>query len=281
MQITEHVHAIKIPFQVKTDLGILERFVYTYLITGKQICLIDNGVVSSEDVIFDYMAKIGLKPDDIYLMILTHSHPDHIGSAKSIKEKSGCKVAAHSGEISWIENVDLQAKERPVPNFHSLVEGSVKVDEVIEDKDILDLGNNISLKIIHTPGHSQGSISLLIEEEGVLLTGDVIPIKGDLPIYDDSKESIGSIEKLREIEGIEILLSAWDEPQEGNEVYRTMDEGINYLKQVHLSVSKVANENSNLDSLRLCKLVLKDLGIPEMAANPIVARSFQSNLNNL
>lgn len=107
MQITEHVHAIKIPFQVKTDSGILERFVYTYLITGKQICLIDSGVVSSEGVIFDYMAKMGLKPDDIYLMILTHSHPDHIGSAKSIKEKSGCKVAAHSGEISWIENVDL------------------------------------------------------------------------------------------------------------------------------------------------------------------------------
>lgn len=281
MQITEHVHAIKIPFQVKTDSGILERFVYTYLITGKQICLIDSGVVSSEGVIFDYMAKIGLKPDDIYLMILTHSHPDHIGSAKSIKEKSGCKVAAHSGEISWIENVDLQAKERPVPNFHSLVEGSVNVDEILEDKDILDLGNDLSLKIIHTPGHSQGSISLLIEEEGVLLTGDVIPIKGDLPIYDDSAKSMESIRKLKEIKGIEILLSAWDEPQEGNEVYRTMDEGINYLKQVHLSVSKIANENSNLDPLKFCKLVLKDLGIPEMAANPIVARSFQSNLNNL
>lgn len=281
MQITEHVHAIKIPFQVKTDSGILERFVYTYLIAGKQICLIDSGVVSSEGVIFDYMAKIGLKPDDIYLMILTHSHPDHIGSAKSIKEKSGCKVAAHSGEISWIENVDLQAKERPVPNFHSLVEGSVNVDEILEDKDILDLGNDLSLKIIHTPGHSQGSISLLIEEEGVLLTGDVIPIKGDLPIYDDSAKSMESIRKLKEIKGIEILLSAWDEPQEGNEVYRTMDEGINYLKQVHLSVSKIANENSNLDPLKFCKLVLKDLGIPEMAANPIVARSFQSNLNNL
>lgn len=90
-----------------------------------------------------------------------------------------------------------------------------------------------------------------------------------------------SIRKLKEIKGIEILLSAWDEPQEGNEVYRTMDEGINYLKQVHLSVSKIANENSNLDPLKFCKLVLKDLGIPEMAANPIVARSFQSKLNNL
>jgi glyoxylase-like metal-dependent hydrolase (beta-lactamase superfamily II) len=186
MQITKHVHAIKIPFQVKTELGILERFVYSYLIAGKQICLIDSGIVSSEDVIFDYIEKIGLNPGDISLLILTHSHPDHIGSAKSIKKKSGCKVLAHPNEKSWIEDVDLQERERPVPNFHSLVDGSVKVDEILENGDVLNLGENISLKIIHTPGHSEGSISLLIPEEGVLFTGDVIPIKGDLPIYDDA-----------------------------------------------------------------------------------------------
>ncbi|WP_414468409.1 MBL fold metallo-hydrolase [Methanobacterium sp. ACI-7] len=281
MQIIENVHAIKIPFQVKTDSGILERFVYSYLITGKQICLIDSGVISSEGVIFDYMEKIGLKSGDISLMILTHSHPDHIGSAKSIKEKSNCKVAAHLGEKSWIENIDLQAKERPVPNFHSLVEGSVDVDEIIEDRDIINLGNEIILKVIHTPGHSKGSISLLIEREGVLITGDVIPIKGDLPIYDDPNESIQSIKKLREIEGINVLLSAWDEPKEGNDTYKVIDEGINYLKQIQLSVDKISNENSNLDTLKFCKMVLKDLGIPEIAANPIVARSFQSNLKNI
>ena len=123
MQITKHVHSIKIPFQVKTDSGNLNRFVYSYLIYGDNTCLIDSGVVSSEDIIFDYMEKIGLKPTDISLMVLSHSHPDHIGSAKSIKEKSGCKVMAHSGERSWIEDVELQAKERPVPNFHLLVGG--------------------------------------------------------------------------------------------------------------------------------------------------------------
>ena len=278
MQITKNVHAIKIPFQVKTDLGILERFVYSYLITGKQICLIDSGVVSSEDVIFDYMEKIGLNPKDISLMILTHSHPDHIGSAKSIKEKSGCKVLAHHKEKSWIEDVNLQEKERPVPNFHSLVEGSVEVDEILEDGDVLNLGENISLKIIHTPGHSEGSISLLIPEEGVLFTGDVIPIKGDLPIYDDAVESIHSIEKLKEIKGIKVLLASWDEPRKENDAYEVMDEGLDYLNQIQMSVNKIAKNKSNLTPLDFCKLVLKDLGIPEVAANQIVARSFQANL---
>lgn len=148
MQITEHVHAIKIPFQVKTESGVLDRFVYAYLIHGEEVCLIDSGVVGSEDVIFDYMQKIGLKPEDISLMILTHSHPDHIGSAKSIKAKSRCKVAAHPTEISWIEDVELQAKERPVPNFHSLVEGPVNVDDTLEDGNVLALDENISLSVI-------------------------------------------------------------------------------------------------------------------------------------
>lgn len=278
MQITKHVHAIKIPFQVKTDSGILERFVYSYLIVGEELCLIDSGVVSSESVIFDYLDNIGLKPDDISLLILTHSHPDHIGSAKSIKEKSGCKVAAHHGERLWIEDIDLQAKERPVPNFHSLVGGSVEVDVILEDGDVVNLCKEINLKIIHTPGHSNGSISLLIPGEGVLFTGDAVPIRGDLPIYDDAIESIQSIKKLKEIEGINVLLASWDEPQEGESAYQIMDEGLNYLKQIQISVDRIVEYNSVLDPLEFCKLVLKDLGMPEMAANPIVARSFQSNL---
>ena len=137
------------------------------------------------------------------------------------------------------------------------------------------------MKVIHTPGHSKGSISILIEKEGVLITGDVVPIKGDLPIYDDPNESIQSIEKLREIEGINVLLSAWDEPKENNDAYKVMEEGIEYLNQIQLSVNKINDLNPNMDPLEFCKAVLKDLGIHEMAANPIVVRSFQSNLKNL
>lgn len=279
MQITKHIYAIKIPFQVKTELGALDRFVYSYLIHGETVCLIDSGVVSSEDVIFDYMEKIGLKPEDISLMILTHSHPDHIGSTKSIKAKSRCKIAAHSGEISWIEDVELQAKERPVPNFHSLVEGSVDVDKILEDGDVLDLGKNISLEVIHTPGHSKGSISILIEKERVLITGDAVPLKGDLPIYEDIETTINSIKKLKSTSGIEALLASWDDPQEGNNVYQIMDDALDYLQNIHESVIKINKMNPSLESMEFCKMVLKDLGIPEVAANPIVARSFQANLN--
>jgi hypothetical protein len=57
-----------------------------------------------------------------------------------------------------------------------------------------------------------------------------------------------------------------------------MDEGLNYLNQIQMSVNKITKNNSNLNPLEFCRLVLKDLGIPEVAANPIVARSFQAKL---
>jgi glyoxylase-like metal-dependent hydrolase (beta-lactamase superfamily II) len=281
MQITEHVHAIKIPFQVKTDSGTLERFVYVYLICGEKIFLVDSGVSSSEEIIFDYLKKIGHNPSDISLMILTHSHPDHLGSALSIQRMSGCEIAAHHGEKSWIEDVDLQFKERPVPNFHSLVEGSVQVDHVLEEGDVFDLGGNLNLEVIHTPGHSAGSISLHIPVEGVLITGDAVPLRGDLPIYDDFAESIRSIEKLKGFEDLKVLLASWDDPQEDDNGYHRMDEALDYLKTIQEVVGKFSPENYPPDLMEFSRVVLKELGLPEAALNPIVVRSFQANLKEL
>jgi len=281
MQITEHIHAIKIPFQVKSNSGILERFVYSYLIYGDDVCLIDSGVSSSEKIIFDYLEKTGHAPDDISLMILTHSHPDHIGSAKSIQRISGCEIAAHEGEKSWIEDVDLQFKERPVPNFHSLVEGSVQVDLVLEDGEIVDLGGNIHLEVIHSPGHSTGSISLHIPRERVLITGDSVPLPGDLPIYDDFAKSVMSIERLKAVKCLEVLLASWDEPQKGDDIHQRMDEALDYLQHIQEVVEKLIPVNSPSESMEFCRIVLKELGLPEPAANPIVARSFQANLKEL
>jgi hypothetical protein len=53
---------------------------------------------------------------------------------------AGSLTPAHLSEKSWIEDVELQSKERPVPNFHSLVKGSVDVDRIIEEKEVLDSG---------------------------------------------------------------------------------------------------------------------------------------------
>jgi glyoxylase-like metal-dependent hydrolase (beta-lactamase superfamily II) len=197
MQITKHIHAIKIPFQIAIGPGIkVDRFVYVYLIYGKKIYLIDTGVATSEKMIFDYIRKTGRNPEDISLIVLTHSHPDHIGALHEIKRATGCTIAAHHGERSWIEDVEQQQRERPVPGFHSLVGGSVLIDRILENGDILDL-DGIRLEVFHTPGHSRGSISLLLPEDRALFTGDAIPLAKDLPIYDDVLASVRSIKKIK------------------------------------------------------------------------------------
>jgi len=160
MEITEHIHALKIPFQIPVGPGkMLERFVYAYLLLGPEICIIDSGVQNSEVLIFNYINFLGREPQEISLLILTHAHPDHIGSARAIKEASNCKLAAHPDAQAWIEDVEQQFKERPVPGFHDLVGGSTSVDLLLPDGKVIDLGP-VSLEVIHTPGHAMGSISL-------------------------------------------------------------------------------------------------------------------------
>ena len=245
MQITKNIHALRIPFNITDPSGkTIPRFVYVYLILGEKIYLIDSGVASSENIILDYLKKIGRSPEEISTLILTHSHPDHIGSAKAIKSISGCIVAAHAAERAWIEDVDLQARERPVPGFQTLVGGSVKVDLVLQDGDILDLGDGLRLHVLHTPGHSPGSISLWLPEDGALFCADAVPIPGDMPIYQDILDSFQSIEKLKSIREAKFLLAAWDSPRMGSEVYRIMDEGQDYLQHIHSAVLKVAAKDA-------------------------------------
>jgi hydroxyacylglutathione hydrolase len=277
MQITKHIHAIKIPFQIAIAPEIkVDRFVYIYLIYGKKIYLIDSGVANSEKMIFDYIRKTGRNPEDISLIILTHSHPDHIGAAHEIKRATGCTVSAHIGEKSWIEDVELQYRERPVPGFHSLVGGSVMIDRILENGDVLDL-NGIRLEVFHTPGHSRGSISLLLPEDGALFSGDAIPLAKDLPIYDDILASVRSIKKIKAIDGIEFLLSSWDDPKKDINAYQIMDEALSYIQRIHEAVTEVDMNDISHDPMELCRLVLRKLKLPEMSVNPLIARSFEAH----
>jgi hydroxyacylglutathione hydrolase len=282
MQVTDHVHALKIPFQITHPSGQkIPRFVYAFLIYGEKICLIDSGVAGSEKIILEYLKRTGRSPEEISLLILTHAHPDHIGAAAAVKRISGCTVAAHAADKSWIENVELQAKERPVPGFFSLVGGSVQVDKTLQEGDVLHLDGDLVLQVLHTPGHSPGSISLWLAEEGALFSADAVPIAGDMPIYQDILESFCSLEKLARIPEIKLLLAAWDEPRRDSEAYRILEEGRQYLQRIHSSVLKVARANpeqEELDSMQLCQRVLVDLGLTQTIANPLVAASFRASL---
>lgn len=283
MQINKYVHAIKIPFNITIPPGIpLERFVYVYLIYGTEgICLIDTGVASSVDMIFDYIRKTDRKVSDISRIIQTHTHPDHIGATRIIKGETGCSVEVHPAEKAWIENVHLQAKERPIPGFDSLVAGSVAVNRVREDGEVFDLGCGLRLQIFHTPGHSKGSISIMLLGFNMLFSGDAIPVPGELPIYEDILASVASIKKLMDIPDLNYLLPSWDEPRKRDEVYQRLEESLQYLQKVHEVVIKCSEEQSGLDLAELSKCALERLDLPPELANPLVARSFAASLSVL
>jgi hydroxyacylglutathione hydrolase len=282
MKITDQIHALKIPFQIREPSGqTVPRFVYVYIIYGEKICLIDAGVAFSEGIIADYLREMGRGTEEISRLILTHGHPDHMGAAKAIKEISGCTVASHSADKDWIEKTDQQERERPVPGFKDLVAGPVRIDEILQNGDFLDLGNGLEIEVLHTPGHSPGSISLWMPREGVLFSADAIPLDGAMPIYDDILASVQSIQRLRGMKGIEVLLSAWDEPRFGEDALRVMDQGLGYLQRIHGAVIKSAKADPSQDGMELCRMTFRELGLPEMMANPLTSRSFQSSLKIL
>jgi hydroxyacylglutathione hydrolase len=279
MEITKQVHALRIPFKLAVDSGKeLERFVYAYLIYGRKICLVDSGVSSSYRIIADYVRQTGRDPRDIEMLVLTHAHPDHIGGGRTVQKETGCRVAAHALDKPWIEDVDLQYRERPILNLYSLVEGPLKVDQDLKDGDTLDLGEGLLLKVIHTPGHSRGSISLVLEPKGVLFSADAIPMRGAVPIYDDVLLCIDSIRKLKKWKGLEVLLASWDEPRHGKEVYSLMEEGLLHFQQVHDAVRRVREESPETDLRALGSRVLGAMNLPQTALIPIVLRSIEAHL---
>ena len=282
MQVTEHIHALKIPFKLRVGPDkTVDRFVFAYLIFGDPICLIDTGVAGSEAIILDYIKQAGRDPREIARIVFTHSHADHIGGGKALKKQTGCKVAAHMDAKPWIEDVDQQYEERPIGNFYDLVGGSVEIDLALKDGDQVDLGDGKILEIFHTPGHSKGSISLLYNKDRALFTGDAVPKSGTVPIYEDVATSIESIKKLKEIKGLEILIASWDDPQFGASVYPSMDAGLQWFQQIHEAVLAETAGSDALDAKALSARVLKRLSFPEIPLVPIVVTSIEAHLKLL
>jgi hydroxyacylglutathione hydrolase len=282
MKVTEHIHALKIPFKLRVGPDkTLDRFVFAYLIFGDQICLIDSGVAGSETIILDYIKKAGRDPREISRLVFTHSHADHIGGSRAIKAQTGCKVAAHIDAKPWIEDVDRQYAERPIGNFYDLVGGSIEIDLGLKDGDQLDLGDGKTLEIFHTPGHSKGAISLLDHHDMALFTGDAVPKPGTVPIYEDVATSIQSIQKLKQIKGLKILIASWDNPQFGASVYPSMEAGLQWFQQIHEAVLKETAGSEDLELKQLSTRVLKRLGFPETPLVPIVVTSIGAHLKLL
>jgi glyoxylase-like metal-dependent hydrolase (beta-lactamase superfamily II) len=280
MKVTDHIHALKTHFQlVFSPERIVDRSVYVYIVFGDRIHLIDCGVKGAQQQIFDYVEANGRSRDEIETLVISHSHPDHIGAAVSVKEITGCKIAYHEAERDWIENTEKQYKERPLPGFHDLVEGPVAPDIVLKDGEMLKLENGLELKVYHTPGHSRGSVSLFLEKEGSLVTADALPLPGDLPLYEDIADSIASIKMMQSLAGIKTVFSSWEDPiQDPATIKHRMNESLQLFYKIHQAVCTQAEPG--LSEIDLCKKVVTALSLPPVAVNPIMAKAFASSVKH-
>ncbi len=115
------------------------------LITSKEMVVVDPG--AEPEVILSEIIKSGVKPEYI---INTHYHPDHTGANERIRKETGAKILIHEAEKEFI---------------------SFKPDKFLKGGEKIKIGNE-TLEVIHTPGHSAGSVCILGKD--FILTGDTI-----------------------------------------------------------------------------------------------------------
>ncbi len=133
--------------------------------------VIDPG--GDAEAILEACQAQSLRPE---IILLTHGHMDHMAAAAALQAATGARVMIHEA--------DRDAVEHPHPFWAQMVGGApaVKVDECLQDGQALTLGS-LTLRVLHTPGHSPGSICLLTD--GVIFTGDTLFAGGvgrtDLP----------------------------------------------------------------------------------------------------
>lgn len=283
MQISDHIHSLRIPFQIRIGLDkTIDRFVNVFWIHGSRICLIDAGIAGSRDAIFAAIREAGHDPRTLAWLVLTHAHPDHIGGAKTLRDSHNCQVMAHHDDAPWIWDVDRQIRERPVPGFQTLVEGSLNVDRLLSDVEEIHLDDAGTLTALHTPGHSKGHIALFHEPDAVLFTGDAVPVPGQLPIYDDPVQVVRSLRRLRDLhtEGMtpSVAVSSWDEPRRGDEIAASLQAGIDYVTRVHQAVVHEKSAAPTADVRFLTARVLRALALPESLAHPLLFRAIEAHL---
>jgi hydroxyacylglutathione hydrolase len=276
MQLSPNVFALRIPFTVYAGPVALERFVYAYVIVADRVWLVDTGVAGSAPKLLAAVTEAGRTERDVAEILLTHSHIDHIGSAKALVDLTGARVHAHPAERRWIEDIDCQAKERPVPGFHQLCNSSVAVTCPLADEQVLELSPALQVRVIATPGHSPGGVSFLLEEQGILFTGDAVPVQGDMPVYDDPVGSGRSVARLQGLRGLRMLASAWDQPRSGDDVQVALAKGAKVIEDVHKAVQATTGL-PEADPMAFCKEVVERLRMPPPFANPMSLRTFMGH----
>lgn len=134
------------------------------------LLVIDTGMPGNAGRIVTAIERLGRRPDDVRHIVLTHWHPDHIGSLAELKRRTGAPVAIHELDAPILAGGELPAKGRRAMGllFRLLRIARTVAEVTLRDGDAID-----GLEVIHVPGHTEGSIALR-RVDGVVFSGDAL-----------------------------------------------------------------------------------------------------------
>jgi hydroxyacylglutathione hydrolase len=169
-----------------------------YLIAGEEPVLIDCGGSLGYGALRHNLGQLGYEPKDIGRVIATHGHWDHLAGMEQLRKESDASLFIHRADREPVETGD---PDRTAAFLYGLTFPPLVVNGELEDGQKLRVGE-YRLRVIHTPGHTPGSVSLLVEIEGkkVLVAGDTLwggfhpKILSDLDAWEASLEKLAALE---------------------------------------------------------------------------------------
>ena len=195
--------------QIADGLYMLSGFVNMYLLdVAEGLTLVDAGLPKSDAKVLQAIQALGRAPGDLRHVVLTHAHPDHVGSLAAIVRATGARTYMHPLDIPVAGSGGPFRPMTAAPGllaglmFRLLVRADTRVeparvDQPISDGDVLPIGGG--LRVVHCPGHCAGQVALLWQDRGVLFAGDACSnIMGLSPPigYEDRSEGEHSQRKL-------------------------------------------------------------------------------------
>lgn len=195
-----------------------------FLITEERMTLIDAGLAGSKAMLERYLGEVGRSLDELDRIVCTHGHPDHVGGAREIADAAGAEISIHPTDL---EGVGLTLRQAlATPQGESMRGRLLQAMTphpgtalALNDGDVLPaLGG---LEVIHTPGHTPGSVCLYARGPRILFTGDVLQVRrGHLayasPIFShDHAAARASVQRLTHLDVAMIAFSHFRPMREG------------------------------------------------------------------
>jgi glyoxylase-like metal-dependent hydrolase (beta-lactamase superfamily II) len=224
---TTHVHPVSLGFDT------------CYVLKARGVIVLDAGQPKKGRAFVAGLRRTSILPEEVQLILLTHAHWDHMGSAAELKEITGAPLAVHEREASWVEHGNpslppgVTTWGRTLMAINRLAMPLITIPPARVDRRLVD--ETVSLEefgipgiVVPTPGHSPGSVSILLDS-GEAFVGDLamnrapLTLSPGLPIFaDDLEEVVRSWRQLLDL-GVRKVYPAHGKPFSVDVIRRILD----------------------------------------------------------